>query len=173
MTETLNDIELIGVALPTLRELRSASLPAAIGRSSRRAPRSRIRRRRRRFRGVRAWLADRARFGVDRRISRSTISARRPRSSSAAGWGDVTFAPDDPEGVADVDIGLLGVRRGGDTARLSHHDRNARAFFGRLAGYPVAVMETECSAGARCRFLLGNADVMQLQVAECSRAGET
>jgi predicted hydrocarbon binding protein len=35
-------------------------------------------------------------------------------------------------------------------------------FFGRLAGYPVAVLEVECrSAGdRRCRFLIGNADVM-------------
>ena len=36
-------------------------------------------------------------------------------------------------------------------------------FFGRLAGHPLAVMEVECrSAGAeRCRFLLGNAEVME------------
>jgi predicted hydrocarbon binding protein len=35
-------------------------------------------------------------------------------------------------------------------------------FFGRLAGHPLAVLEVECrSAGdPRCRFLIGNADVM-------------
>jgi len=39
------------------------------------------------------------------------------------------------------------------------------AFFGGLAGYPVAVLESECrSAGAeRCRFLLGNSEVMAYQ----------
>jgi predicted hydrocarbon binding protein len=35
------------------------------------------------------------------------------------------------------------------------------AFFGSVAGYPVSVMETECSEGGRCRFVLGNAEVMQ------------
>jgi hypothetical protein len=36
-------------------------------------------------------------------------------------------------------------------------------FFGRIADTPLAVMEVECrSAGdARCRFLLGSADVME------------
>jgi hypothetical protein len=35
-------------------------------------------------------------------------------------------------------------------------------FFGRIADHPVAVLEVECrSAGdARCRFLIGSADVM-------------
>jgi hypothetical protein len=36
-------------------------------------------------------------------------------------------------------------------------------FFGRIADAPLAVLEVECrSAGAkRCRFLVGNADVME------------
>jgi hypothetical protein len=35
-------------------------------------------------------------------------------------------------------------------------------FFGRIADHPLAVLEVECrSAGApRCRFLIGNAEVM-------------
>lgn len=44
-------------------------------------------------------------------------------------------------------------------------------FFGRVADAPLAVMEVECrSAGApRCRFLLGNTDVMQTIYAHMSR----
>jgi len=36
-------------------------------------------------------------------------------------------------------------------------------FLGCLADYPVAVMEIECSVGgnARCRFLAGNADMLE------------
>ncbi len=47
-------------------------------------------------------------------------------------------------------------------------------FFGRLAGSQFAVMEVECrSAGAaRCRFLLGNGEIMQ-QVYEAMAAGST
>jgi hypothetical protein len=44
-------------------------------------------------------------------------------------------------------------------------------FFGRVADAPLAVMEVECrSAGsARCRFLLGSADVMTQVYDEMSR----
>ena len=44
-------------------------------------------------------------------------------------------------------------------------------FFGRIAEFPLAVLEVECrSMGhARCRFLLGNAEVMEHVYAELGR----
>ena len=44
-------------------------------------------------------------------------------------------------------------------------------FFGRIADFPLAVLEVECrSMGhARCRFLLGNAEVMEHVYGELSR----
>jgi hypothetical protein len=47
-------------------------------------------------------------------------------------------------------------------AVVSHHHGMLASFFGKLAGYPVSVMETECrsAGGDQCRFLLGNSEVM-------------
>jgi predicted hydrocarbon binding protein len=47
-------------------------------------------------------------------------------------------------------------------------------FLGCLADYPVAVMEIECSVGgtARCRFLAGNADMLEHAYDRVSRGEE-
>jgi len=47
-------------------------------------------------------------------------------------------------------------------------------FFGRLSDVPLAVLEVECrSAGAeRCRFLLGNSEVMRYVYEELERGEE-
>ena len=82
-----------------------------------------------------------------------------------AGWGDVTFTQDESEGVAIVDIEDCWEAAGeGEVQGDGCHITTGllAAFFGRLAGYPVAVLETECGAGdaSRCRFLMGNPEVM-------------
>lgn len=81
-----------------------------------------------------------------------------------AGWGEVAFSNDDDEGVAVVDI------EGCWEATGTHENAPGcqittgllAAFFGTIAGYPMAVLETECAGdhGGRCHFLLGNTDVM-------------
>lgn len=82
-----------------------------------------------------------------------------------AGWGDVLFSEDEAEGVAIVDVtSCWEATAEGSSAGQGCHITTGllSAFFGRIAGYPVAVLETECcdGDGSRCRFLLGNADVM-------------
>ncbi len=82
-----------------------------------------------------------------------------------AGWGNVQFSQDEDEGVAVVDITDCWEADGSSSADESscHLTTGMLAsFFGKIAGYPVAVLETECCHGdsSRCRFLMGNADVM-------------
>jgi len=93
-----------------------------------------------------------------------------------AGWGDVQFSHDDDDSVAIVDIADCweGSSEGSDedpgcqltTGMLA-------AFFGIIAGYPVAVLETECCHGesARCRFVMGNAEIMSYKWQEMQQAG--
>ncbi|MEO5588672.1 MAG: V4R domain-containing protein [Gemmatimonadaceae bacterium] len=81
-----------------------------------------------------------------------------------AGWGDVVFSTDDDEGVAVVDIDGCWEATGSPENAPGCQVTTGllAAFFGTIAGYPVAVLETECAAesGGRCHFLLGNTDVM-------------
>ena len=76
----------------------------------------------------------------------------------------MSFADDEAEGVAVVEIGNCW-EAGGDGAHSTGCQITTgllASFFGKIAGYPVAVLETECSSdGAiQCRFLLGNEEVM-------------
>ena len=158
--------QMVGVGIPTLRELRSVVLasaePALAVNALREAG----------YAGgtavlaaFEAWLADRDRdsagageLTLDKFGERAAIFFR------DAGWGDVTFSPDDAEGVAVVDIANCWEATGRSSNGPGCHITTGllAAFFGRIAGYPVAVLETECAddGGATCRFLLGNAEVM-------------
>ena len=83
----------------------------------------------------------------------------------AAGWGLVEFASRIADGTAEMTIAEcweVDTLSAGAAPSCHVTTGTLAAFFGRLAGYPVSVLETECcSAGAeRCRFLLGNPDVM-------------
>jgi predicted hydrocarbon binding protein len=82
-----------------------------------------------------------------------------------AGWGTITIGSIG-EALATVDSADWGESdpAGGLDQPGCHITTGLFAdFFGRLSDVPLAVLEVECrSAGAdRCRFLLGNADVMR------------
>ena len=83
---------------------------------------------------------------------------------SESGWGRIEIGHID-DMVATLDSADWGESEG--SARMEHPACHITTgmfadLFGRLAGAPVAVLEVECrSAGhPRCRFLVGNPDVM-------------
>jgi len=81
-----------------------------------------------------------------------------------AGWGRVTFRSlHDALAVIDIE-GCWEAQLHGEGERGCHLTTGTLAgFLGCLAEYPVAVMEIECSVGgtARCRFLAGNAEMLE------------
>ena len=172
MTES--STQLVGVAIPTLRQLRSAVLsstsPDAAVNALREAG----------FAGGAAvysafegWLAE---SGVTDAsggksaagdLSLEEFGDGTTRFFRDAGWGDVTLSHDDDEGVAIVDIEKCweGTASAADAPGCHITTGLLAAFFGQIAGYPVAVLETECCEGngSRCRFMMGNAEVMNHQ----------
>jgi predicted hydrocarbon binding protein len=173
MTDTT---QMVGVAVPTLRELRAAVMsggdPSAAVGSLREAG----------YAGGDAvhaaferWLAESSGNAGDEPFDTGNLSLpefgeRTAKFFRDAGWGTVNFSGDENEGVAVVDIedcweGPVS----GDTGCQITTGLLA-SFFGRVAGYPVAVLEVECCSGSsgRCRFLLGNADVMAAKWDELS-----
>ena len=165
MTEST--MQMVGVAVPTLRELRAAILtsgdPEAAVSALREAG----------YAGgdavhaaFESWLSEGRDAGADHvdtgDLSLAEFGDRTAKFFRDAGWGTVTFSQDEAEGVAIVDIedcweGPVS----GDTGCQITTGLLA-SFFGLVAGYPIAVLETECCSGgsSRCRFLLGNAEVM-------------
>jgi len=171
-------MHLVGVAIPTLRDLRAAVMSsspthAAVG-ALREAG----------FAGGDAihaafeqWLTE-SYGGLDDGEEQTPVpeagslpldqfSARASRFFRDAGWGELTFSHDESEGIAIVDIEHCweASREGNPSGHGCHITTGLlAAFFGRIAGYPVAVLETECSGGggegSRCRFLMGNPEVM-------------
>lgn len=157
---------LVGVAVPTLRGLRSAVLSSsdqesAVGalRDAGYAGGDSV------FDAFEQWLAESREDG-------SQAAADLPLDEFGdlaatffrnAGWGQVEFSQDEAEGVAMVDISSCWEGEGGGDAGCQLTTGLLASFFGKIAGYPVAVLETECcmGSGSRCRFLLGNAEVMQ------------
>lgn len=115
------------------------------------------------FASFAAWLRSR-----DQTLPESLDLATFERNATAyfraTGWGSLTIGTL-RDLVATVDSSDWGEAEPGGAAGhpACHLTTGLFAdFFGRLAGQPLAVLEVECrSAGdARCRFLLGNADVM-------------
>jgi predicted hydrocarbon binding protein len=161
--------QMVGIGIPTLRGLRSAVLSSAEPETAVNALREAG------YAGGDAvlsafeqWLAESG-AGQGEVVTAGDLTldefgARITEFFRDAGWGVVTFSDDDAEGVAVVDIDDCwesGDGLASDTGCQITTGLLA-AFFGRIADYPVAVLETECrdATGACCRFLLGNADVM-------------
>lgn len=170
MTES-SEGHLVGVALPTLRQLRSAVLSATATDAAVTALREAG------FAGGKAvysafeeWLAESGIVdaGAGKSdaadLSLEEFGDGATRFFRNAGWGDVVFSQDDEEGVAIVDITSCWEGDAGGSLSGCHITTGLlAAFFGRAAGYPVAVLETECCAGdgsRRCRFVMGTAEVM-------------
>jgi predicted hydrocarbon binding protein len=172
-------VQLIGIAIPTLRELRAATLAclatAAPGeadavdalREAGYAGGEAI------YDAFEHWLSETAQVSPDSE-SRSGTAADLAlddfgdsvaRYFRAAGWGLLELSPEQDAGAATLSIeNGWEVDQEAPEAKPSCHVTTGMlaAFFGHVAGYPVAVMEIECcSAGAdRCRFLLGTTEVM-------------
>ncbi|HEY4955732.1 MAG TPA: 4-vinyl reductase [Gemmatimonadaceae bacterium] len=167
--------QLIGIAIPTLRELRAAIL-ASIATGTGGDTEGIDALRAAGYAGGEAvydafehWLAEDATSSVSsgspQDLTLPEFGELAARYFHAAGWGLVEFDPGREQRVATLAMeDCWEADSAGNEAAPSCHVTTGMlaAFFGRLAGYPISVMEIECcSAGAECcRFLLGNAEVM-------------
>ncbi len=175
--ETSNS-HLVGVAIPTLRQLRAAILVSANStdavealRASGYAGGDSI------YSAFEHWLREAGESG-DADAGALPLSEFGSKASTFfrdAGWGDVRFSHDDDEDVAIIDIvdcweGSHGESQDDPGCQLT--TGMLAAFFGKIAGYPVAVLETECCHGdsSRCRFLMGNSEVMSYKWQELQQA---
>jgi predicted hydrocarbon binding protein len=163
MTEA-TAIKLVGVAIPTLRELRSRVLSGGDTDSAVNGLREAG------YAGGEAvydafeqWLDEAGDGNVTGDLALSDFGDKVGEFFRNAGWGDLSFWHDESEGIAMVDIENCWESEGSDNEASGCHITTGvlAAFFGRVAGYPVSVMENECSEDGRCRFVLGNAEVMQ------------
>jgi len=169
--------QLIGIAIPTLRELRATTLACLSSgpsgsadavdalRAAGFAGGDAV------YRAFELWLQETGAVpGASSLPSAPDLAldefaAHAADYFRAAGWGLVQFGSEDNDGVATVAVeNCWETDPTGSEELPSCHLTTGMlaAFFGKLAGYPVAVMETECrSTGAgHCRFLLGNPEVM-------------
>lgn len=165
---------LIGIAIPTLRELRAGTLSSSAAnaggidgvdalRAAGYAGGEAV------YDAFEQWLAEEQEAGAANRaapeLTLQEFGEQTARYFHAAGWGRVDFNATHEEGVASLTMDQCWeADADGSEPTPSCHVTTGMlaAFFGRLAGYPVSVMEIECcSSGAdRCRFLLGNSEVM-------------
>ncbi|MEO8192814.1 MAG: hypothetical protein ABI681_03110 [Gemmatimonadales bacterium] len=173
MTDSMT-AHLVGVGIPTLRELRSAVIACSSPEDAVTALREAG------FAGGEAVYAAFEQWLVESggehdaeswdpsdpsQLTLDEFGERAARFFHDAGWGDVTFSHDEAEGIAIVDITSCwegaSDESGGEYGCQITTGLLA-AFFGRIAGYPIAVMETECchGDGSPCRVLMGNAEVM-------------
>lgn len=172
MTES-STAHLVGIAIPTLRELRSAVLSASEPDHAVNALREAG------FAGGESiyaayeqWLAE---TGITNpsegrsdsgQLAIGEFGRATSRFFRDAGWGDVSFSTNEDEGVAVVEIANCWEGSASSVAPGCHITTGLLAsFFGKIAGYPVAVLETQCcrGEGTSCRFLMGNSEVMQYQ----------
>ena len=163
MTEA-TAIKLVGVAIPTLRELRSQVLSGGDDESAVNGLREAG------YAGGEAvfdafeqWLDETGGGIVTGDLRLNDFGDKVREFFRNAGWGDLTFSQDESEGVAMIDVENCWESTGSDEEASGCHITTGvlAAFFGKVAGYPVSVMETECSEQGHCRFVLGNAEVMQ------------
>jgi len=162
--------ELIGLAQRTLRELRlrvagaSGGGPNALNEAGYAGAASL-------FDAFETWLSDRGSPKAED-LPIDEFSALAGKFFQAAGWGRVTFRSlHDALAVIDIE-GCWEAQLHGEGERGCHLTTGTLAgFLGCLADYPVAVMEIECSVGgtARCRFLAGNAEMLEHAYERVSR----
>lgn len=163
-----SSLYLVGVAVPTLRRLRATILSSADPSAAVTALREAgyaggdsI------YSAFDRWLAETGGSDLSdaRELPLEQFGDRAATFFRDAGWGNVQFTHEEDEGIAVVDITNCWEAEGGESGDdpSCHLTTGMLAsFFGKIAGYPVAVLETECCHGdsSRCRFLMGNADVM-------------
>jgi predicted hydrocarbon binding protein len=115
------------------------------------------------FASFSGWLASRGAEAPED-LDLPTFEQRATEYFRDAGWGSLTIGTLH-DAVATLDSTDWG--EADPSAGLDHPGCHLTTgmfadFFGRIADHPLAVLEVECrSAGAaRCRFLIGNAEVM-------------
>ncbi len=179
MAETATP-RLIGIAIPTLRELRGVTLACLSASASGEADAVDALREagyaggQAVYEAFEQWIAEAlpATSGETSRpipdLTMQEFGDLAGEYFRAAGWGSVEFEAEHQEGVAKLSMeNCWESDKDAEASAPACHVTTGMlaAFFGRVAGYPVAVMESECrSAGAeRCRFLLGNSEVMTYQ----------
>jgi predicted hydrocarbon binding protein len=163
--------QLIGIAIPTLREMRTTMLAVmSAGQTGEADAVDALREAG--FAGGPAiyaafeqWLAEND-AGAAGDLTIEEFGDRSARYFRDAGWGSVEFDAESEEGVASLVMEQCWEAdpEASDDNPSCHITTGMLAsFFGQLAGYPVAVMETECrsSGGSRCKFLLGNSEMME------------
>ena len=124
------------------------------------------------FESFRSWLRERG-DGEPEELDVDTFQRRAAEYFQAMGWGTLEIGSL-RDAVATVDSDDWGEADPSQTLDQPgcHFTTGLLAdFFGRLSDVPLAVLEVECrSAGApRCRFLLGNGDVMRYLYDEMER----
>jgi predicted hydrocarbon binding protein len=162
--------QLIGIAIPTIKELRAATLAGGVDavdalREAGFAGGPAV------YDAFEQWLSETQAAESPRSVSELTIHEfgdRAARYFRDAGWGVVEFETMEDEGVAELSMDNCWESdpHAIDGEPSCHITTGMlAAFFGKLAGYPVAVMETECRSanGEKCRFLLGNSEIMTYQ----------
>lgn len=162
---------LIGIAIPTLKELRLTLLAQiSAGRSDDAAAVDALREAG--FAGGQAifaafeqWLAENG-AGAAGDLTVEEFGDRAAKYFRDAGWGSVEFDGGSEDGVAVLSIDQCweaGADENDDNPSCHITTGMLASFFGQVAGFPVAVMETECrsSGGNRCKFLLGNSEMME------------
>lgn len=163
MTES--SIKLVGIAIPTLRELRAAVLQANDPDTAVSALRDAG------YAGGEAvhaafeqWLAESGAPPDMGNLPFEEFGERTGKFFRDAGWGELTLSTDENEGIAVLDIDdcwEADAQSEGSGCQIT--TGVLAAFFGRVAGYPISVLETACSEDGRCQFMLGNAETMQYQ----------
>ena len=162
--------ELIGLAQRTLRDLRlrvagsSGGGPDALREAGYAGATSL-------FDAFESWLNDR---GSDRAedLPIDEFSSRAAEFFQHAGWGKVSFRSlHDALAVIDIEDCWESQLHGQGETGCHLTTGTLSGFLGCLADYPVAVMEIECgtSASAHCRFLAGNADMLEHAYEQLSR----
>jgi predicted hydrocarbon binding protein len=124
------------------------------------------------FEAFRQWLAGRG-SGAPESLSVDAFQREATDFFRLAGWGSLRVGAlhDIVATLDSTDWGEASPGSGLETPGCHLSAGMFADFFGRVADAPLAVMEVECrSAGnARCRFLLGSADVMSHVYDEMSR----
>lgn len=166
--------QLVGVAIPTLGNLRAAVVAAGDFESGVNTLREAG------FAGGEAlhgafesWLAESGDGTALGDLTVTKFGGLMSRFFRDAGWGEVAFSEEDSEGVAIVDIVNCWEGRNGHGSQGCHITTGLLAsFFGRMAGSPIAVLETECCEGdpSRCRFLMGSSEMMNYRWEQMSPA---
>ena len=150
---------MIGIALPTLRELRSKVLASSNSDDAVNALREAgysggesV------FAAFEQWLRETdANANVDD-MPLAEFGQKITQFFRDAGWGDIDFSHDEDEDVARVTVNNCWEAELGDGCHI--YTGVLASFFGKVAGYPIAVLETACSPDGHCEFLIGNTDVM-------------